>query len=210
MPDYGTLFMPQPGERREDYLDRLMSLQLHIEALIGATRRGLEAQRPAAPILPRPPSPNQIAPVAVPAQGPAMGAPAPAAPAAAAPAAAAPTVATPRALAPTVPPSAADLPVEDRRLARTDRRSGPLDRRLGLADRRRRLPDRRMDRVERRAGSPDRRTGPVDRRHGLDRRRPRRGAPALRFDRVTLFWAIQVVAWVAVAVVVLAYGLGSR
>jgi hypothetical protein len=190
-PDAGALFMPLPGEGREDYLDRLRALQMHLEALIGATRRGLQAERPTAVPFARPLAAPE--PVLV-------------------------RTAVQRATSTGTPPApggSLTWPATDRRRALVDRRAGSQDRRLGLAERRRGRPDTRLVSDERRAIAPDRRVGPVDRRRGADRRRSGRAARALaatspvRFDMTAVFWAVQVVAWTAVALVVLVYGLGN-
>lgn len=181
--DVSAVLMPAPGERRDEYLERMLGLRAQLDALIGAARRGLTAERA------RPELPAAERPRFEPA-GP--GRP--------------PEAAVVPAKAP------ASWPAVDRRGTPSDRRAGPVDRRLGLADRRRRRPDTRLVRSERRADPADRRRGPVDRRHGGDRRRPSRSAGAaspLRFDAMTLFWVVQVVAWIAVAAIVLLYGLGG-
>jgi hypothetical protein len=67
----------------------------------------------------------------------------------------------------------------------------PVDRRLGLEDRRRDLPDSRTVRVERRAGLHDRRAV--------------QHAPSV--DVSTMFWIVNVAAWIVVTVVVLLWGL---
>jgi hypothetical protein len=184
-PDAGAVFMPLPGEGREDYLDRLLALHMHLEALIGATRRGLQAERPvAAPVT------RHVA-------------------------AAPPVTRVPAPAATRAPGGAPAWPAVERRRTSIDRRAGREDRRLGLADRRRGRPDSRLVRDERRIALPERRLGPLDRRRGADRRRGGRAARALattspvRFDMTAVFWAVQVVAWTAVAVVVLVYGLGN-
>lgn len=94
-----------------------------------------------------------------------------------------------------------------------ERRAGPerragRDRRAGRRDRRRGALDTRAERVERRTCVRDRRTGMPNRRFGGDRRGTQRaigaGAPVL--DPTLVFWAVNVLCWVAVAVVALVWG----
>lgn len=89
----------------------------------------------------------------------------------------------------------------DRRDGAADRRTAPTERRAGFRDGR---PEE--ERVERRAPTPDRRSGSHDRRWVNDRRRQpaplEHGGPQL--DPTIVFWAVQVVFWIVLVVVVLA------
>jgi hypothetical protein len=109
-------------------------------------------------------------------------------------------------------PALGPMPVRPPRAP--DRRAPRVgERRLGVEDRRRALPDMRRVPIERRFGRRDRRTPvAVDRREGFERRREPNPVPwegRLRLNRVTLMWALQVVAWVAIALVALIYGIGG-
>ena len=96
-----------------------------------------------------------------------------------------------------------------------DRRAEVGERRAGISDRRHGEPDPRPVPIERRFGKRDRRTGAavIDRRDVYDRRRDPPAVPwqrsgGLRWDRTTMVWAIQIVAWITIAVVALVFGLG--
>jgi hypothetical protein len=93
----------------------------------------------------------------------------------------------------------------------SDRRYLDEERRTGAAQRREGVPDTRKVLRERRSGPRERRSWRVLRREGLERRRNPAAVPwegKLRADRVTVIWGVQIVAWLAVAVVALVYGLG--
>jgi hypothetical protein len=92
-----------------------------------------------------------------------------------------------------------------------DRRYLDDERRTGVTQRRDDNPDTRTVLRERRAGARERRGWRVPRREGLERRRHPLPVPwegKLRADRVTAIWAVQIIAWLAVAVVALSYGIG--
>lgn len=105
------------------------------------------------------------------------------------------------------------VPVRPPRSA-VDRRAQVGERRLGSSDRRHGDPDPRPVPIERRFGKRDRRTGAaiVDRRDVYDRRRdpppvPWQRSGGLRWDRTTMIWTIQIIAWIAIAAAALAFGL---
>lgn len=81
----------------------------------------------------------------------------------------------------------------------TERVSSPepvlLDRRSGVTDRRIGMPDLRDDPYDRRWGLPDRRASS---------RRPAWSGPRPAPDLESLFWAVQIVAWIIFAFVLLA------
>jgi hypothetical protein len=92
-----------------------------------------------------------------------------------------------------------------------ERRVAGADRRAGQRERRRGLPDARAEPAERRRGPRERRRLAFDRREELARRREPRPVPwegPLEVNRVTMIWALQVFAWVAIAAMALIFGLG--
>jgi hypothetical protein len=95
----------------------------------------------------------------------------------------------------------------------SDRREPEIgERRLGTEDRRHGDPDPRPVPIERRFGRRDRRGGAaVDRRDEYDRRRDPSPVPwrgGLHWNRTTAIWVVQILAWVAIAVFALVYGIG--
>lgn len=86
------------------------------------------------------------------------------------------------------------------------------DRREGVRGERRTQPDRRVGLPDARPVAADRRQAPVDRREdAYGRRRVPSPVPwqgRLRLDGTVVMWALQVLAWTAVVVVALVWGLG--
>lgn len=194
--DPGPLLLPGPDESPAAYLARLTALHQRLGALIATIEQRRDAQ---ARTLARPPLAATAAP------------PAPVAPPRPI---AVPPPAAPRLRPPLEPPPVQERvwPAQERRLG-VERRIGAADRRHGVGDRRRGAADMRAEPIERRSGPRDRRTGPDDRRHGMERRRVVRSLPwegGLRLDATTMVWVVQVLAWTAIAVVALVYGLGHN
>jgi len=183
VPDDEALLRPRRFESAEAYLDRLRALHTRTGMVIAA----LEGSSPVFP---------QPALVAM---------PAPVAPLPATPPLRPQLVPVPDVVEP-------EIPEPDRRenqQREADRRRRP-DRRFSVVERRRGLPDLRRNPVERRLGPADRRSG-VDRREARDRRVVDRRSPThtpMSVDMVALVWAIQVLVWIAIVVVVMKYGLG--
>jgi hypothetical protein len=110
------------------------------------------------------------------------------------------------ALGPVPPgPGARRAPSDRRESAQGERRAHP-ERRLGL-------PDERAAPIDRRLGARERRRMRVDRREDAYARRREPGhVPwhgGFRLDGTAAMWAMQVLAWTAVVVVVLVWGLGD-
>ena len=199
--DPSPILLPGPDESPGAYLARLQALHRRLGALIHT----IEQRRDVRPEPPAPRVPfNAAAAVSLPARAAVTAPPPPLAP---------------RPVRPPVAPTPPAQPVDDgppwpereRRIGQ-ERRVGATERRIGVHDRRRGQADMRQLRTERRAGPRDRRTGPSDRRRDIQRRRSVNSLPwergRLSLDATTLVWIVQVLAWAAIAVVALVYGLG--